>query len=46
MDQLTNNIDTIEAGDPIENFHDQLNQMDTDTEDSEDESEKEPEQKE
>jgi len=35
------NIDSIEAGDPIENFHDTLNEMDTDTEEP-DSEQKEP----
>jgi hypothetical protein len=46
MDQDDDNtsIDSIEAGDPSENLHDMLNEMDTDSE--EPETEKEPEQKE
>lgn len=44
MDQNDSpNIDSIEAGDPVENFHDTLNEMDTDSEESE---EKEPEKEE
>ena len=46
MDQDDDNtsIDSIEAGDPSENLHDMLNEMDTDSE--EPATEKEPEQKE
>jgi len=35
------NIDSIEAGDPVENLHDMLNEMDTDTEEP-DSEQKEP----
>lgn len=38
MDQ-NDSIPVLEVGDPIENFHDTLNEMDTDTEEPE---EKEP----
>jgi phage-related protein len=37
------NIESIEAGDPVENFHDTLNEMDTDSEESEEPVKKEEE---
>lgn len=45
QDDDNTNIDSIEAGDPSENLHDMLNDMDTNS-DSEEPASEEPEQKE